>query len=62
MNDFTKDELKHIKTVLFYFPVLDLDLIEKVESLIDNCCEHPNKFKDYLGIGCLDCGLRLSEE
>jgi hypothetical protein len=43
MNDFTKEELKHIKDMLFGIKTnfdYEDDVINKIQSMIDNYCEH----------------------
>lgn len=40
MNDFTKEDLKFISIALERFSVKDKELTEKIQSMIDNHCEH----------------------
>lgn len=66
MNDFTKEELKRLLLRSFLWVghienqnKFELELINKIQSLIDNYCEHepsdryPNEFKWQL---CCKCG------
>ena len=39
MNDFTKDELEEISRCTEHMS-LDFNLVDKIEALIDNYCEH----------------------
>ena len=62
MNEFTKDEL----CILFkcvrlserdYGECSDLDNVKfKIQSMIDNYCEHENAGQDYSCNRCWDCG------
>lgn len=66
MNDFTKDELKRLlgiltdrmATELTYYNI-DIKLEPKIQSLIDNYCEHSQHF--YYGdipVGeCTECHM-----
>lgn len=63
MNDFTKEELYLIeKSVKHYFfrdcemPLPHSPLHDKIQSLIDNYCEHENRHTDYENLVCPDCG------
>lgn len=55
MNDFTKDELKEMRRCVLYmikgntFPYssLTIELNKKLQSLIDNYCEHEHN--PYIG-------------
>jgi hypothetical protein len=54
MNDFTKEELKDIlETFHSYFEATDnapydyeQELIDKIQDMIDNYCEHDFEYKD----------------
>ena len=71
MNDFTKDELTIIaleleKSVLKYQGIIKpspflLDLKHKIESMIDNYCEHQGEIitDSALVEICTDCGKYL---
>ncbi len=58
VNEFTKDELEELKYFLFGNPKSTVDLCRKIQSLIDNYCDHKNIGSisdiDYLNI-CKDC-------
>lgn len=65
MNDFTKDELQDILYFVnryheiseFYKP---REIIDKLESMIANYCEHKNVYEDSNWfVGCLDCDRKL---
>lgn len=51
MNDFTKEELESIITTIKSLRVYteienwDEDLLEKIQSMIDNYCEHENDIR-----------------
>lgn len=52
MNDFTKEELKELMYGLYCMSKLDRNMVnpnlyEKIESIIDNYCEHESDGKDY---------------
>lgn len=62
---FTKDELMEIKRCLKYminggitpFSCLTLDIKKKIQSMIDNYCEHDGEIgKDYPAEKCMKCG------
>jgi hypothetical protein len=63
MNDFTKEELYKICAIVtshfcdIGIPTVDKELINKIESMIDNYCEH-NKMSfdgDVYGYSCKNC-------
>ncbi len=61
MNDFTKEELEHI-AILFKFTEvaypdykLNEDLWVKVETMIDNYCEHQWRSSAINAIYCVYC-------
>ncbi len=57
MNDFTKAELIKINEVLERDSwELFTDLQSKIQSMIDNYCEHENAGQDYSCNRCWDCG------
>jgi hypothetical protein len=65
MNDFTKDELEIIHEDLcykdmecFYLPKGHDELIKKIQSMIDNYCEHDEGFtQDSMMVSiCNKCG------
>jgi tRNA(Ile2) C34 agmatinyltransferase TiaS len=71
MNDFTKDQLREISTSLratSFTPYLStmfkeesMTLLEKVQFLIDNYCEHKKiSFRgDVYGYECKKCGADI---
>lgn len=67
MNDFTKDELIMLKRLAlqhvnqFRENSDCIDLMSKIQSLIDNYCEHNNlgRFDPYY---CLDCKRNILNE
>lgn len=64
MDEFTKEELEHIlfglqdwcspASTLSYYS----NLKNKIESMIDNYCEHENGAEGYNCSECKDCGAR----
>lgn len=69
MNDFTKEELMGLKNIVLQsredYPAMHADkeltiVLDKIQSMIDNYCEHQNKSRSY-GYEpidrCDDCGL-----
>ncbi len=69
MNDFTKEELKRLllrSYLLVGYPEnqnkYELELINKIQSMIDNYCEHDRcSPTEMLNIPyhCLDCGKKF---
>jgi hypothetical protein len=60
MNDFTKEELITIFDGLHHLPTInetyDSDLCLKVESMIDNYCEHEWDYNQHdMPINCRKC-------
>ncbi len=60
MNDFTKEELEQIMHGLYHANISDWPIAKKIQSLIDNYCEHewgedPN---DGHGWMCSECGVK----
>jgi len=62
MNDFTKEELRHLTTLFKLtevaypdFPIYD-NLWMKIESMIDNYCEHDYRVLSPNVIQCYQCG------
>jgi hypothetical protein len=65
MNDFTKEELEiiHLDMTVYakrWYPLKEAqnhqDLRDKLQSMIDNYCEHDGKIgKDYPGEKCMKC-------
>lgn len=64
MNDFTKEELKKIKLGLYALYQQDglvdtVNLISRLQSMIDNYCEHEWDYDQHHKRGkCLKCGVR----
>jgi hypothetical protein len=59
MNDFTKEELEHILKIMdhCYLDGYGQELGRKIQSIIDNYCEHVNTSCDCdCGSRCDDCG------
>ena len=63
MNDFTKEELKHIGDALFYsMSILDtrkdalMDIRGKVLEMIEDYCEHVSIFSQGDLNHCCKCG------
>lgn len=59
MNDFTKEELQHLHDAVREYDCTDWqdDLAEKLQSMIDNYCEHEKmEFDgDVYGYSCKKC-------
>jgi hypothetical protein len=57
MNDFTKDELIQLSHLVSSVPLDDVLLLYKIQSMIDNYCEHKNTYEDldYNPTRCKDC-------
>jgi len=47
MNDFTKEELQTMQANLPYIDGEPCELSDKIQSLIDNYCEHETTYTDY---------------
>lgn len=66
MNDFTKDELKKILDSLendFSCAWVGDEVISKIQSLIDNYCEH--EYTENIGgwvSKCLKCSMKFGDE
>ena len=73
MNDFTKEELESIKNAMGCLNInkilkgkvpTDVELINKIQSMIDNYCEHTesktivNYDNDFVSV-CVKCGVQL---
>ena len=62
MNDFTKEELEELQHCIYAYRDLcdeDVDdsLCDKLQSMIDNYCEHDGEIgKDYPAEKCMKCG------
>ena len=51
MNDFTKDELLHLRHTLHFANIHDWEIGKKIQSMIDNYCEHHESDRyDYFKI------------
>jgi hypothetical protein len=67
VNDFTKEELKEIQDCLPFScnPKMGFanKLFDKIQSMIDNYCEHPENMRAYsLGVDyCVTCKSKLNE-
>lgn len=65
MNDFTKEDLEHIATIFKFTEVsypdfeLNEDLWVKIESMIDNYCEHKNARNGDPSREREDCGRQI---
>jgi len=58
MNDFTKEELEEIKYFLFGNPKSNNDLCLKLQSMIDNYCEHEPHGDFHVCVDkCKKCGV-----
>mgnify|MGYP001579063669 CR=1 FL=1 len=56
MNDFTKDELEEIKGSLHRDVFSSNTISNKIQSLIDNYCEHKHTTTDSAMVEfCIDC-------
>jgi len=63
MNDFTKEELRHLADAILYCPLESrreklLLIREKIKSMIDNYCEHDYRTSNESHFKCKDCGIR----
>lgn len=65
MNDFTKEELYSLLDFVtpeegFWYknPDIAYELMDKIQSMIDNYCEHKNKCTNYDNLFCEDCGKK----
>lgn len=59
MNDFTKEELNDIyEAVMDTAIAMPIDLPSKIQSLIDNYCEHDFRLSNEAHFKCKDCGGR----
>ena len=71
MNDFTKEELTriavwedlHASGEGIAWPVMgtkkaNKELINKIQSMIDNYCEHEYELMGCDGIKCIKCGIK----
>lgn len=56
MNDFTKEELIELSLTLKWYDFDNIDIIEKIQAMIDNYCEHTNS---NISFNCEDCELIL---
>lgn len=63
MNYFTKEELEEIEYGLLYSGMENTHVLEKLQSLIDNYCEHKDvKFMRDVGVEtCRKCGKVIDE-
>jgi len=63
MNDFTKEELKHILNGdIELYPSTFSDLRDKIQSMIDNYCEHKKYVENIVtGWQCEKCGVLLND-
>ncbi len=65
MNDFTKEELEKLGDIIDDMHggciryESSAELRKKIQSMIDNYCEHKNQYTDgsYFS-GCADCGRK----
>lgn len=64
MNDFTKEELQEIADSLRRDPFSAKSVMTKIQSMIDNCCEHESDGYCYYksGIRCTNFLLYTSSE
>ena len=64
MNDFTKEELMHLSYLVSSVPMDDFLLLYKIQSLIDNYCEHESDGYAYYksGTKCTDFLMYASSE
>lgn len=65
MNDFTKEELNELLDCIGWKlgeghrnPNITFSLEKKIQSMIDNYCEHKNIAPEYSCIMCYECGKR----
>lgn len=68
MNDFTKEELILLLDCAWYYEDLREPkdqsrkfLIDKIQSMIDNYCEHPVLEPSVTGYKCLGCKRMFNE-
>jgi hypothetical protein len=64
MNNFTKQELEHILSCVCMQPLDDLILLNKIQSIIDNYCEHEDICKGnhmYVIDKCASCGKKIND-
>lgn len=62
MNDFSKEELQLILKGMsqYYLEKDSLELMDKIQSMIDNYCEHENKFyENGLKAICFKCNKEV---
>ncbi len=57
MNDFTKEELQIIREKMC-IPYDNDYICRKLQSMIENYCEHENSCEGYNCTECKDCGAR----
>jgi len=72
MNDFTKEELSilyrslnHMLEINYFIQPSSFELLNKIQSMIDNYCEHQEKELDVDGsisIVCKNCGKIIMDE
>jgi len=63
MNDFTEEELNELNLTLQGYDFDNTDLIYKIQSMIDNYCEHDYsesliKMGDIRSRSCNKCGCK----
>jgi hypothetical protein len=62
MNDFTKEELSDLEYALVEYGECEstnvTKLSDKLQSMIENYCEHENSGEGYNCTECRDCGAR----
>lgn len=57
MNDFTKEELIELRTYLKFGAWVNCSIVvNKIQAMIDNYCEHEHKQNGFLCQECVDCG------
>lgn len=59
MNDFTKEELEYLFNIVLYQSAENSNekVINKIQSLIDNYCEHEEDTHCYASVyACTKCG------
>lgn len=64
MNDFTKEELEALADAyeqrMHNGYVIHLELLHKIQSKIDNYCDHKDLFDEYAEwVQCRKCGYRI---
>ncbi len=62
MNDFTKDELQELKWMLCEVGKGVQPLCYKVQSLIDNYCDHKEREIYEWVSKCIQCGMKWGDE